>query len=312
MALGCLVFAANKTVDSLVGLARIYEIPDALIAMSVIAIGTSLPEIGSHVIASLGILSGQLNLEVISFTVIGGNMGSSTVQQLLLVGILFFGIGEREYSKRFFIDTYVPMLLTFVILFGLAYDGLLSPVDGLILLVIFAGFMVISYQYRARNVEVSDSEEHNPGWDLTVSIVGFAVVVVSAFFSLKFVEILVERMGLNGSMAGVLSIGFAAALPEFSTVVESIRRKSPYLALGTLIGSNVVNPLVGIGSGAVISTYVVPPSLLAWDLPFKFGVGLVLLAWVYLWKKRRAGLWEGFGLIVAYFIYLSVRMMFFS
>jgi len=80
-----LVHAARKTVDSLINLAQLYQISDALIAMSVVAIGTSLPEIGAHITASAGILSGRLDLEIMSFTVLGGNMGSSTVERILLL-----------------------------------------------------------------------------------------------------------------------------------------------------------------------------------------------------------------------------------
>jgi cation:H+ antiporter len=181
--------------------------------MSVVAIGTSLPEIGSHITASFGILSGQLNPDVISSTVIGGNMGSSTVQQVLFVGILFVGIRSREYKKRFFIDTYLPMLGTFVLVFGLAYDGLLSRMDGVILLVIFLGFMVTSYQYRERSVDLEDQPTGNVFLHIAIAIGGLTVVVGSAYFTLIYVERIVENFGLNGSMVGVLSIGFAGALP---------------------------------------------------------------------------------------------------
>lgn len=150
VALVCIVLAAQKTVDSLIGVAKVYNIPDALIAMSVVALGTSLPEIGSHLTASFSILGGHLDLQTTSYTVIGGNMGSSTVQQILFVGILFIGLGAREYRKRFFIDTYLPMLGAFILFFGLAYDGTVGRVDGAVMLLVFAGFMVTSYQYRER------------------------------------------------------------------------------------------------------------------------------------------------------------------
>jgi cation:H+ antiporter len=280
--------------------------------MSMVAVGTSLPEIGSHLTASVGMMTGQLEHELTSFTVIGGNMGSSTLQQLLLVGVLFIGIGAREYKSRFFIDTYLPMIGTFLLVYGFAYDGVLSRVDGAIMLLVFVGFIISSYRYREREESVPDDSLDAFWKDVLVAVVGFAVVIISAFFTLVYVEQLVAKLGLNGSLVGVISIGLAAALPEFSTVVESIRRDSPYLALGTLIGSNIVNPLVGIGGGALISTYAVPPSLLSWDLPFKFVVAVLLGGWIFYGRDRHAGLREGFALIVCYFLYLSIRIVLFG
>lgn len=142
-------------------------------------------------------------------------------------------------------------------------------------------------------------------------MVGFTVGITSAFFSLQYVVRLVGQLGLNGSMARMIIIGYAAALPELSTVIELIRRENPYLALGTLIGSNMVNPLVGIGSGAMILSYFVPGSLLIWDLPFTFTLGVVFLMWLYFYKQFQAGLREGFFLLIAYFVYLFLRRMVF-
>jgi len=311
LSLVVLVAAAQKTVDSLISIAKIFDIPDALIAMSIIALGTSLPEIASHVIASIGIVSGQLDPEVISFTMIGANMGSSTVQQILFVGILFLAFGPRRYRSRFFADTYLPMIGSFVLVFALAADGLFSRLDGAVLLLIFLGFLVGSFVYRERTLEVDDPGNGQLGFDIAVATGGFIAIGTSAFFGLRYVEILVNQLQLNGSVVGMISIGFAAALPEFSTIVESIRRDSPYLALGTLLGSNIVNPLVGIGAGALISTYSVPDSLLMWDLPFKFVVGLLLLLWMYLIRNNYAGRREGFALVICYFLYFAVRMLVF-
>jgi len=312
IALFGLVWSARKSVDRMIGIARAYDVPDALIAMSIIAVGTSLPEICSHIIASAGILSGTLAYDVTSYSVIGGNMGSSTMQQFLFVGIILISFGSREYEKQFFRDTYIPMLAGFLLVFGLAYDGVIGHVDGGVLLIAFTVYMIVSYLCRDQDVDVKETASQTVKMDVLIALAGFMGVMISAFVSLKMVEILVSELGLNGSMAGVLSLGFAAALPEFSTVVESIRRENPYLGLGTVIGSNVVNPLVGIGGGGAISTYLVPKSLLYWDLPFKFFVGLLLLVWIYVIKNRRAGRAEGIIMVVCYFLYLSIRVMFFA
>ena len=313
-ALAVLVKAAGATVDSLVALARHYDVPDAVVASTLVAVGTSLPELGSHLVASLGIVSGTLDPVVASATVMGGNMGSSTVQQTLLVGLFLVGFGRVTLSDSFRRATYYPMLAAFALTLLVAVDGRISRLDGLVLLAGFAAYAywtVSSHSSHDRSEPLPDTVSTRPRRDVLVALAGFVLVLGSAFVVLRVVDDLVTTLGLNGSMVGVVTIGLAAALPELTTVVESLRRRTPELALGTLVGSNVVNPLVGFGLGGVVSTYAVPPSVVQWDLPFKLVVGVAFLlaarrgGWVV---RRREGAW----LVVAYLVFLSVRFLLFA
>lgn len=129
---------------------------------------------------------------------------------------------------------------------------------------------------------------------------------------LVVVQAVVDRLALGGSMLGVVTLGVASALPELSTVVDAIRRRAPNVALGTLVESNVVNPLVGIGLGGVISGYRVPESVIVWDLPFKFVVGAGLLAVVLRRDSRTLRRHDGALLVVAYFVYVTGRLLLFA
>jgi cation:H+ antiporter len=314
-ALWVLVKAAGVTVDSLVALARRYDVPDAVVASTLVAVGTSLPELAAHLVASLGIVSGTLDPVVASATVMGGNMGSSTVQQTLLVGLFLVGFGRVTLSVGFRRGTYYPMLAAFGLALAVSVDGQISRLDGLVLLGAFVAYAYWTVSTHAKNRSASTNLPGTPSVrprrDALVALSGFVLVLGSAFVVLRVVDGLVTTLGLNGSMVGVVTIGLAAALPELSTVVESLRRRTPDIALGTLVGSNVVNPLVGFGLGGLVSTYSVPPSVVRWDLPFKLAVGAALLVvasrqgWVV---RRREGAW----LVVAYFAFVSVRFLLFA
>lgn len=312
VALFALVKAAQLAVDRSVALAQHYDVPDVLIGVTVIAVGTSLPEIGSHVIASLGILSGTLDYTVASATVLGGNMGSSTAQQTLLFGLFLLGFGRIELSTSFLRGTYVPMVLALVLTLGLGWDGVFSRPDGAVLVVAFAVYLYVSVTRRQRSVNLEAAASTNVARDVVFVCGGLLVVLASAFLVLSVVQRLVDSLALGGSMIGVFTIGLAAALPELSTVTESIRRRAPNIALGTLVGSNVVNPLVGIGLGASISTYSVPASVVLWDLPFKLAVAVGLLGYVLYGPSRTLRRREGFYLVVAYFVFVSVRVLLFA
>lgn len=311
VALYTLITAAEHAVDRSLALAQHYEVPDLLIGMTVLAIGTSLPELGSHVIASLGIVSGNLDPEIGSALVLGGNMGSSTLQQTLLLGLLVVGYGRLELSRSFQRASYVPMLLALALTLALAVDGTISRIDGVVLLGAYGAYLYYSYHRRGRAPSLPASSPTNPRRDALVAAGALLLVLLSASLLMAVAQLVVEALALGGSMIGVVTIGVAAALPELSTVLDAVRRRAPNVALGTLVGSNVVNPLLGIGLGGAISTYAVPQPVVVWDLPFKLVVGVGLLATV---RYRSAGTVTrrmGTTLVVLYFLYVSMRLLLF-
>ena len=138
-----------------------------------------------------------------------------------------------------------------------------------------------------------------------------AVTVVSAMAALRLTEVIVQRTGLGGSLIGVVTLGVASALPELITAISGMRNGDAGIPLGTLIGSNITNPLVAIGGGALLSTYWVPGPLVLWDLPWEAVTGAIL--WVYLWfNKGKLGKKGGIYLVTIYVVYVTLRFMFFA
>ncbi|MDG5776378.1 hypothetical protein VB773_07865 [Haloarculaceae archaeon H-GB2-1] len=311
VALYTLVTASQRAIDRLLRLAAYYQVPDVVVGVTVLALGTSLPELGSHVIASLGILGGVLDYRITSAVVIGGNMGSSTVQQLLLVGFFVVGYGKVQLTDTFLRDNYAPMVLALLVTLGTVVDGHVSRLDGLVLLVAYVGYVYYSVQTRERSAMLPEAASTNPRSDAVMATLMLVLVLLSASLLLSVIQGVVETLRLGGSIIGVVTIGVASALPEMTTVLEAIRRRTPNVALGTLVGSNVVNPLVGIGLGGVISTYFVPPAVVYWDLPFKIlaAVGLVVYATVV--SDRAFTRREGVYMIVLYFVFLTTRLLLF-
>ena len=103
----------------------------------------------------------------------------------------------------------------------------------------------------------------------------------------------------------------ASALPEFTTALAGIRHKENGISLGTLVGSNITNPLVAIGGGALISTYAVPRPLIAWDLPWETLTGLILWG-ILIATKGRLKKVHAFYLIGMYFVYIIFRSLYFA
>lgn len=310
VALYTLVTSAQIAVDAWLAVAKRFEVPDVVIGLTVLAFGTSIPELASHVVASVGIASGTLDYEIASFVVLGGNVGSSTVQQTLLVGILLFGYGSLTVTDSFLRSTYLPMVGALVALLVVAVDGTITRFDGVVLLGLYVAYAWYSFAARSRETPVPGEVETGSLGRLVVRAVG-SLVLVLASASLLFwvVEAVVSSLALGGSMVGVVTLGLAAALPELSTVLEAIRRRTPNLALGVLVGSNVVNSLLGVGLGASLSGYAVPSALVWWDLPYKILVAVALLAYLRLGPDRRLTRRIGGWLVVSYLVYVFGRML---
>ena len=307
-----LVTAAERAVSSSLTVARHFDVPDVLVGMTVLALGTSLPELGSNVVASVGIAAGTLDYEVTSAVVVGGNVGSATVQQFLLVGVLVLGYGRVDVTDSFLRGSYVPMVAALALTLALAWDGTLTRVDGAVLLLAYVAYFAYSYRTRERQIALPAGESGSVRREAVVAAGALVLVLASASLLLWVIGTVVAALDLGGSMVGVLTIGVAAALPELSAVLDAVRRQTPTVALGVLVGSNLVNPLVGLGLGAAISGYHVPDPVVFWDFPVKLVVAVALLAYLRVGPDRALTRREGSYLIVAYLVYLSGRLLVFT
>lgn len=398
-----LVAAAEVVVKKMEGVAKYYSVSEVVIAMTIVSIGTSLPELALHIVGSLQILlSSGVPLQLFgvdlgtvilgahseavnmllqqgiiqsetamrasevyfstSGTVLGANIGSDVVQQTLVLGLVIISsalLAERhsfKFSRKFLIRDYAPMMGTTLMTLILALNwrgvvsflaggafkasGTLTRLDGLILVGSFAAYMY--YLYTTRKEELAEQGDveasTRPRLDFLTGIAAMMVVIGSAEVFLRVVEVAVEQTGLSGSMIGVASVGIVSAFPEMITAISGLRHGSEGVSLGTLIGSNITNPLLAIGSGAVISTYAVPRPLVLWDLPMETITAGILLTYMFskeriadavagplraLGLERAAARMEGtenrvisiagaFLLIVLYAIYLYVRFTYFK
>ena len=324
LALALLVVGANYAVKKLIGIANYFKLSSTFMGMTVLSIATSLPEITSHFTASVNILRGSLDYQTGSAIVLGANIGSDVVQQTLIMGIVIWLAGTLYFRRYFLWKSMIPMIGTTVMCLILGWDGNYSRIDGAVLFGSFLAYTYYLYVDERKHYKEEDnqlqSEEVAEGAptsgrevlrDALITAVLLVVIIACATVVLSSTEIIVEKTGVGGSLIGVVTLGLASALPELTTALAGIRHKEAGISLGTLVGSNITNPLVAIGGGALISTYAVPRPLLNWDLPWEILTGILL--WVILWfNKGRLGKKSAIYLIVIYFVYILFRSLFFN
>ena len=319
-----LVIASNISVTKLIGIANYFNLSSTFMGVTIVSLATSIPEITSHFTASVKILAGSSDYAIGSAIVLGSNIGSDVVQQTLILGLVVLLSGTLYFRKYFLTKSMLPMIGTTIMCIILGYDGTYSRVDGAIL---FGTFILYSYYLYLDERKHYKKEDNKPQSekiangvpkngkevlrDSLIALAMLGVTIFAATYVLSVTEIVVGRTGIGGSLIGVLTLGVASALPEFTTALAGIRHKENGISLGTLVGSNITNPLVAIGGGAMISTYAVPRPLIAWDLPWETITGLILWGILVVTKGKLKKV-HAIYLIVLYFVYIILRSAFFA
>jgi cation:H+ antiporter len=272
-------FGAHIVVDHALVIAKQLKISKLFIGLTILSIGTSLPEIFTHINASLKELSGMAASNI----AIGTNIGSNIVQITLIIGILGL-ITKIKSSKSIQQRDGLVMLGSIVLLFLLGLDGVISQLDGALLFFLYLGYLLHLY---TREEELSEIIAHKSKWTkkkfknftshVVMILVGLGILQFAANTIVDITLNFSNTLGIEQSFFGLLIIGFATALPEFTTAVMGLLRKSSALSLGVLIGSNITNPMMALGIGAMITDNPISKGLITFDIPFWFVVSAGLL-----------------------------------
>lgn len=323
VAIAFLVFVADKVVGKTIKLSKKLGISQIFIGLTVIAIGTSLPEITTSVVASLDIVRGKMDAFVASGTVLGTSVGSDIVQQTLILGIVgLFAVMRLKalhVKKSFLKEDGAILVLVAVLLLLFVSDGELSRVEGAVMFfgyIVFLWFLwmrededIRCHPHHHKKVELDGNSKKDIFIDAFYIVTGLFVIIFSAEYILRVAEFFVNSYNIGSSLIGIMVIGVATALPELTTSITALFRGASSLSIGTLIGSNITNPMLVLGLGAMISSYQVPRPVIVFDVPIQILTAIIAL--FFLWRKRMLTRNEAISLIAIYFIYILVRLKYF-
>jgi len=267
-------FGAHLAVDQALIIANKLKISKLFVGLTVLSIGTSLPEIFTHIIASLN----ELNGVAASNIAIGTNIGSNIFQITFIIGILGL-ISIIKSSKSIQKRDGLIMLGSIAIVYLFGQNGIISQVEGIILLALYLGYLYYIYTTERdfKHNYTPLTNQMNMSHHIGLLLSGIFVLSLSANIvvsgALKFSELL----GIEQSFFGLLIIGVATGLPEFTTALMGVMKKAKEISLGVLIGSNITNPMMGIGIGAIITDNPISKTIINFDIPFWFVTSAILL-----------------------------------
>jgi cation:H+ antiporter len=300
-----IVYLAHLLVKKNINLAKHYGFSGTFIGMTILSIGTSLPEIMTHIFGSIHILKNPGLYNTVSSLVIGTNIGSDIFQQNFILSIVAI-IGTVYVAKKHLFGTVGGLIAGAVVLLIMGFNGLISRWEGGLLVAGYLAYLIwLRYQgFHQHEKPLNHLSRKDIAFTIFIIIAGFALMGVTANYVLKSAEILVKELPISASFFGVILIGVAAALPELTTALAALR-KNKEMSAGVLIGSNITNPTFALGLGALISTYAVPKVVVWYDLPVK--IATALLIFYFLWNDKKLGKKEAIILITLFIAYLVIR-----
>lgn len=299
-----LIKGADFFVEGSSSVAKMFRVPSMIIGMTIVAMGTSLPECSVSVTASLN----NNNALAVSNAV-----GSNIFNLMVVCGFcaLFapLTVQEKTLKKEFPFSVATALLLL-----GLGYFGMsVSRLEGVLLLAVFVLFLLwmVGSAKKARAKDVEDEKDSSvrlPLWESGVFIVGGAIAIAyGGDLVVDAASSIADSFGLSPNLIGLTIVAMGTSLPELVTSVVAARKNEVEMALGNVIGSNIFNVLFVLGIAASISPI---EFIMENVIDIVILTAMSLLVWIFAWTDFKIHRIEGvvmLGVYLGYMGYIIVR-----
>ena len=293
-----IVWGADMLVSGSVAIARRLRVSDFVIGAAIVGIGTSMPEL---VVSFCGALEGNADVAI------GNVVGSNIFNVLGILGLtaMFFPVAIYNKNMKFEIPFCIGVSLILIVLVFNFFNGSaasIGRIDGLVLILLFVGYMWYSFIRDKRNPEPTEQAEEDttPMWlAITKVLAGLAILIFSCDTFVDNAVIVARKFGVNDAFISLTLIACGTSLPELAASVVAAFKKNTQLALGNIVGSNIFNILLILG----VSSQVMPLSSvgITWvDYVVMIAAAIVPLLFGFRGKIGRVG---GALMLISFVIY---------
>ena len=295
-----LILGAEGFVQGAVSLASKFRVPPLLIGFTIVALGTSLPE--------LAVVLEALNTEGGDDIAIGGIIGSNISNVMLVLGSAAL-LGASEYPGKGIRRDAVAVLIASLILVGATLFGSISQFLGVFMIILLIGFYAYSYNHAKDYNLTSENDDSIFSQKLSLAVLvllgGGIMVWLGADLLMDGVKGLMDKYGISESVIGLSIVALGTSLPEFAVTVISALRGHKGVALGNVLGSNVMNILGILGIASIVGGGIVVSSNFAngdiWLLLLSSGFVCGMLL-----NNREIGRGVGFSMVLGYLTYMAL------
>ncbi len=288
------LYGADRLTEGASALARRMNVPEIIIGLTIVAAGTSAPELFVSLVSAL---KGTPDLAV------GNVVGSNTMNAMLIVGCAAL-VAPMTISKSTVKKDIPFSVAASVLLILIAVDSFLGRIDGIILLLGFAIFMIYTLRQAKNGKQESNVEVklENPWLSGFFVLLGLGLLVVGSNLFVSSASHVAMALGISEGVVGLTVVAGGTSLPELATSVVAARKGQSAIAIGNVIGSNVFNILLILGLTATIS-----PLQIEGVSTLDIAVMLisVSLVWLFSFTRYTVERWEGALLVILYLAYLG-------
>jgi len=292
-----LLKGSDLFVDAASALARRLKVSELVIGLTVVSMGTSLPELATNVYASI---QGK---DTIAY---GNIVGSNITNVMLVLGLGTILLGKIEVPRKLFTRDGLIMLLMTLLTLGSAWFLHGMPRwGGAVYLLLLAGYMFMLFREQGDIVDDEDTSAlvgRGVAFLLLVLALGLVLVTVGAKTVVDNAIWLAMRLGVSETVVAVTAVALGTSLPELVVTLMGIIKKRSGIALGNIVGSNIFNMQFILGVSSLIHPLAVDASMRNFNLPWLLLSDLLLLSFMrWKWKLLR---WEGVVLFLGYAVFL--------
>lgn len=298
-----LIYGANILVDSASSLAKRYNIPNIGIGLTIVAFGTSAPELVVNVLSAA---KGSTDLAL------GNIVGSNIFNIAAILGISAIIFPVASKSNTTWIE--IPLaLLAALLVFVLCNDMLIDKtqssfigrIDGIVLLMFFIIFLAYNYQmiHKGNFSGELTVKQMSVGKSIWLIIAGLALLVIGGQLIVRSATHVASMWGMSERLIGLTIVSVGTSLPELATSIVAATKKNTDIAIGNIVGSNIFNVFFILGLTAIVRP--VPFQQAAQiDLLMNITLSFLLFIFIFTGKGRRIGRIEGVLFVCIYVAYL--------
>ena len=296
------LWGADRLTDGAVAVAEKIKMPQIVIGLTIVAMGTSMPEFCVSLVSAL---KGTTDLAV------GNIVGSNIFNTLLIVGVSAW-VAPMTILKSTVRKDIPFALFASVILLVMCLDGNISRLDAGILFVLFLVFMYVTLKgaktkdddTTAKTDSIEDNKKPMATWlSIVWIIVGLACLIGGSNLFVEGATKVAEHIGVSEAVIGLTIVAGGTSLPELATSVVSARKGNSGIAIGNVLGSNVFNILAILGVTGVITPMHLQGITM---LDLSMMVVSTLLVWLFSFTKYKIVRWEGIVLTIVFIGYMVV------
>ena len=288
-----LVKGSDWFVDGAAGIADRFGVPQLVIGLTIVAMGTSAPEAAVSITAAL---KGSAEITI------GNIVGSNILNILIILGLTSAIVAVAVAKSTIKYEIPYMLLITLLLLF-MGYTGnVVTFVEGIILWVAFLLYLGYLFVMAKKNKEeVVEEENQKPVWMLIIAaVVGLVLVVWGSDVTVDAATAIAKALGMSERFIGLTIVALGTSLPELFTSVSAAIKGKADIAIGNIVGSNIFNILFVVGTAALITPVVFMPSFMI-DTVIAIAAGVLLLVCVF--KKQKLTRLAGILMLVCYAVY---------